>query len=124
MSWVMPEIVVRKVLDYGIKNLRNNKAAFDDLFSGFVEDELSSEYGEAYREKIWTWFSTTKIPCIQAWSFNAQKIPCVSVHLANEAEDENKAALSDFMGDFDNEVETQTGVFSVMVDIWLHANKG
>lgn len=120
----MPEIVVRKLIDYGIKKLRSNKAAFDDLFCNFVQDELKAEYGEAYRDQIWQWFSTTKIPVIQAWSFNAQKIPCVSVHLANETEDESKASVGDYMGDFTGEAETQTGVFTVMVDIGIHANKG
>lgn len=124
MSFVMPEIIVRKIIDHGIKKLRLNKPAFDDLFCTFVQDELKSEYGEAYRDQIWQWFSTTKIPVIQAWSFNAQKIPCISVHLANETEDESKASVGDFMGDFTGEGETQTGVFTVMVDIGIHANKG
>ena len=124
MSFVFPEIVVRKIIDYGIKKLRTNKAAFDDLFCQFVEDELKVDYGDAYREEIWTWFTTTKIPVIQAWSFNAQKIPCISVHLANETEDESKAAIGDMAGTFDDEGETGTGVFTAMVDIGIHANRG
>lgn len=124
MSFVMPEIVVRKLIDSGIKKLRANKPAFDNLFCTFVQDELAADYGQAYRDSIWQWFSTTKIPVIQAWSFNAQKIPCVSIHLANETEDESKASLNDIMGDFSGEAETKTAVFTVMVDIGIHANKG
>lgn len=123
MPFVMPEIIVRKVIDYGIKQLRANKPAFDDLFSQFLQDELNSEYGEAYREEIWTWFSTTKIPVVQAWSFNAQKIPSISIHLANESEDESKAAMNDYAGTFDDEAETGTGVFTVMIDVGIHTNK-
>lgn len=124
MPFVMPEIVVRKVLDQGIKELRTNKAAFDDLFAIFAQDELGIDYGEDYREQIWTWFSTTKIPVVQAWSFNAQRIPCVSVHLANETEDESKAAFNDIAGSFDQIQETGTAAFTVMIDIGIHANKG
>jgi hypothetical protein len=120
----MPEIVVRKVIDSGIKKLRANKPAFDDLFCQFLQDELGVDYGERYREEIWTWFSTTKIPVIQAWAFNVQKIPCVSVHLANETEDESKAAMNDLAGEFDDEGETGTGAFTVMIDLGIHANKG
>ena len=58
MSFVMPEIIVRKLVDYGIKKLRANKPAFDDLFDGFTQDELNTDYGPAYREEIWKWFST------------------------------------------------------------------
>lgn len=120
----MPEIAVRKIIDYGIKQLRKNKPAFDDLFNMFVTDELAADYGEDYRNKIWGWFSETKIPVIQAWAFNAQKIPCVSVHLANETEDESKASIGDYAGDFDGQTETGTGVFTAMIDIGIHANRG
>lgn len=124
MPFVMPEIVVRKIIDSGIKALRKNKPAFDDLFSNFLKDELGEEYGPDYREKIWDWFTTTKIPVVQAWSFNAQRIPCISIHLANETEDESKAAMDDYAGQFSSSEETGTGVFTVMVDIGIHANKG
>lgn len=124
MSFVMPEIVVRKVIDHGIKELRANKRAFYDLFYQFVQDELGVDYGPEYRDQIWEWFTTTKIPVVQAWSFNAQKIPCISIHLANETEDESKAAIDDYAGSFNQENETGTGVFTVMIDIGVHANKG
>jgi hypothetical protein len=123
MSFVMPEIVVQKVLEYGIKRLRANKAEFYDLFAQFTQDELNDDYGAKYLDEIWKWFSTTKIPVVKAWSFNAQVIPCVSVHLANETEDEAKAGLGDISGVFDEEGETGTGVFTAMVDIGIHANK-
>jgi hypothetical protein len=120
----MPEIIVRKILDDGIKELRTNKKAFNDLFSLFLQDELGIDYGPAYREKIWEWFTITKIPVVQAWSFDAQRIPCVSIHLANETEDESKAAIDDFAGTLNDEHTLGTGVFTVMVDIGIHANKG
>lgn len=123
MAFVMPEVVVQKVLEYGIKRLRSNKAEFYDLFSQFTQDELSQDYGDKYLDEVWKWFSTTKIPVVKAWSFNAQVIPCISVHLANETEDESKAGLSDLAGVFDEDGETGTGVFTAMVDIGIHANK-
>lgn len=123
MAFVMPEIVVQKVLEYGIKRLRANKAEFYDLFSQFTQDELAQDYGEKYLDEVWKWFSTTKLPVVKAWSFNAQQIPCISVHLANETEDESKAGLFDLAGVFDEEGETGTGVMTAMVDIGVHANK-
>lgn len=123
MSFVLPEVVLQKVIDYGIKQLRTNKAEFYDLFCQYRQDELAADYGDKYLDELWKWFSTTKIPVVKAWSFNAQVIPCISVHLANETEDESKAAFSDFAGVFDEEGETGTGVFTAMVDIGIHANK-
>jgi hypothetical protein len=123
MSFVLPEVVVQKVLEYGIKRLRYNKAEFYDLFAQFTQDELNDDYGPKYLDEIWKWFSTTKIPVVKAWSLNVQNIPCISVHLANESEDESKDAIGDIAGIFDDEGETGTGVFTAMVDIGIHANK-
>lgn len=123
MSFVMPEIVVQKVITYGLKQLRSNKAEFYDLFAQYTQDELNEDYGPVYLDELWKWFSTTKIPVVKAWSFNAQVIPCISVHLANETEDESKASIGDYAGSFDPDGETGTGVFTAMVDIGIHANK-
>lgn len=123
MGWILPEVVVQKVITHGIKQLRANKDAFVDLFEQYDCDELSAQYGANYIEKMWNWFSTTKIPVIQAWSFNAEKIPCISIQLANETEAEDKAAIGDIAGVFGEEGETSTGVFTVLVDIGIHANK-
>lgn len=123
MSFVMPEVVIQKVLAHGIKQLRSNKAEFYDLFAQFTQDELNDDYGPVYLDELWKWFSTTKIPVVKAWSFNPQVIPSISVHLANETEDESKAGIGDFAGVFDEDGETGTGVFTAMVDIGIHANK-
>lgn len=122
-SWVLPEVVVRQLLDLGIKELRKDEKAFFDLFAQFTEYELAEDYGPDYVKQIWEWFSTTKIPVIQAWSFNAQKIPCISVHLANETEDETKAAMGDILGTGANS-ETGTAAFTVMVDVGIHMARG
>lgn len=123
MSFVIPEIVLQRILTIGIKELRKNKPAFYDIFCQYTQDEMAAEYGITYVDELWAWFSTTKIPVVKAWSFNAQKIPCISIHLATEQEAEDKAAIGDYAGDFDGEAETGTGAFTVMLDIGIHANK-
>lgn len=123
MGFVMPEIVIQKVLDYGMRRLRADKEAFYDLFNQFTYEELNSDYGQKYLDDVWKWFSTTKIPVVKAWAFNRQNIPSISVHLANETEDESKAAFADIGGIINDEGELGTGVFTVMVDIGIHANK-
>lgn len=124
MGWTLPEVAIRRVINDGLRKLRQNKPAFLDIFNEFAQDELDGEYGSAYVEQIWEWFSTTKVPVIQSWSFNAQKIPCISVHLANETEDENKLSLDDYAGTFNDESETGTAAFTVMLDIGIHTNRG
>jgi hypothetical protein len=121
--FVMPEIVVRHVIEYGISQLRKDKLEFIRLFAQYAEDELTSDYGPKYIEELWDWFSTTKLPVIQAWQLNTQRIPCVSIHLANETEDESKAAMGDIFGDGEGMHEINTGVMTVMIDIGIHANR-
>jgi hypothetical protein len=123
MPFVMPEVVVRRLIDLGIKELRADKRAFDDLFLQFDDPELNVDFGPGYRDQIWEWFTTTKIPVVQAWSFNAQKIPCVSIHLANETEDESKAAMDDIAG-VGEHADIGTAAFTVMVDVGIHVAKG
>ena len=124
MPWSIPEVAIRRVIEDGMKGIRNNKSVFLEIFSDYTKDELADDYGSAYVEKLWDWFSTTKIPVIQSWSFNAQRIPCISVHLANEQEAEDKLAINDYAGTFDDDETTGTGAFTVMLDIGLHATKG
>ena len=122
MSWVMPEIVMQRILTIGLEDLRKNKEEFYDLFAQFLQGELAINYGPDYLDKIHEWFVTSKIPVVQAWNFNVQLIPCLSVHLANETEDEGKAALGDVFG-IGNRGDIGIGVFTVMIDIGIHAAK-
>jgi hypothetical protein len=122
MSWVLPEIVVQKLVSHGVAELRKNKEEFYDLFAQFLQGELAIDYGPKYLDEIHEWFITTKIPVVQGWALNVQKIPCYSVHLANETEDESKAAVGDIFGSGE-ESDVGVGVFTVMIDIGVHAAK-
>lgn len=119
----MPEIAITKILSYGIKELRKDKATFENIFCQFTQDELGNDYGQAYLDDVWKWFSTTKLPVVRAWQLNSQQIPCFSIRLASESEDQDKAAFSDIAEVMGDGSETGTGVFTVMVDIGIHANK-
>lgn len=123
MAYVMPEIIVRRLIDLGIKELRADKPAFNELFTQFADPDFNPDFGSDYRDQIWTWFTTTKIPVVQAWSFNAQKIPCISIHLANETEDESKAAMNDLAA-IGHNADVGTAVFTVMVDVGIHVARG
>lgn len=121
--WTLPEVVLKRVVEDGMRRLRNNRPAFLEIFASYTEEDLESDYGDAYVEQIWDWFSTTKIPVIQSWSFNPERIPSISVHLANEQEAEDKLAIDDYAGDFMSNETTGTAAFTVMLDIGLHANR-
>jgi len=125
MAWVMPEIAVQRLIQYGIVHLRQNKDAFKEIFAYQIEHPVMSRaYGDAYVERIWQWFNTEKIRTVHAWILSAETVPCFSVHLASDSEDESKAAISDYYGSSEEE-EAEIGVSwnSITIDIGVHASK-
>lgn len=121
--WILPEVALQKIIAHGIKELRKDRATFNKIFCQFTQDELSADYGEKYRDDLWNWYSTTKIPVVRAWQMNVQNIPCFSIRLASETEDVDKAAFSDMAGYFGGDADTDTAVFTTMLDIGIHASK-
>lgn len=123
MPFVMAEVALQKLIQYGIRQLRSDKASFDEVFGYLIENELMSVgYGQSFVDRLWEWFTTEKLPVVQSWSLSPQRIPCYSIHLAAENEDETKAAISDHYGE---EEENDIGVssFNVTVDLGIHASK-
>lgn len=123
MAWVMPEIAVQRLIQYGMQELRQNKSAFDELFAyARFHPLLLEAYGEQYVDKIWSWFTTERIRVVQSWILSPQTIPCFSIHLSNENEDESKSAISDYFGDgADSEIGINS--MNVLVDIGIHGSK-
>lgn len=121
MAFAIPEVALQRMIQVGLKNLRGNRAAFDCIFAVYTCDEMKASYGQGYIDKIYKWFTDTKTPVLQAWSFDPTRVPAFSIHLSDESEDESKAALGDFFGDGEN-AEIQTGVSTVSLDIGIHAD--
>lgn len=122
MAYVMPQIAVHRVLQEGFDILRNNIDVLDDIFAYYNHEAMAASYGQAYIDQIKTWFTNTKIPIVQAWSMNMQKCPQIGIQLAQESEDESKAALGDHWGDGETSA-VGVGVFSVTLDIMLFGTK-
>ena len=123
MSHVMPEVAVQRIIQYGIKKIRTDKVAFDDIFAYVKEHPLmAAAYGPSYVDRIWQWFNTEKLPVVQAFLLTPERVPCYSVHLSAENEDESKASISDFYGE-EEENELSVSSFNITVDIGIHGSK-
>lgn len=124
MSFTIPQVALQRVIQAGLTSLKNNQDAFNQIFDFYLHEQMEDDYGQEYVDQIWTWFSNIRIPVVQAWAFNKTRIPGVSIHLAQEIEDESKAAIGDFLGnDYEAESEMGVGVFTVNLDIGIHADK-
>lgn len=120
--FIMADVVIQRVIQQGIVNLRAKPNTFRELFATYLEDDMAKDYGETYVDKIWTWFTETKIPVVQSWSLNAERLPCYSIHLSSTNEDESKAAIGDYLGDLDGD-DLGTGTSTVQINVGIHADK-
>lgn len=122
MAFAIPEVSLQRLVQIGLKNLRNDREAFDCIFAVYDSEEMRASYGQPYIDKIYNWFIGTELPVLQAWTFDPTRVPAFSIHLSDESEDESKAAFGDFwaMGQ-DNDI--QTGVSTVSLDIGIHADR-
>ena len=124
MSHVMPQVALHRVIETGMRYLRDNPKKLDQIFGYYVQPEMGDEYGTDYVEDIKKWFLKTKIPVVQAWSFNPQQMPQISIKLANEQEDEQKAAIGDHFGmDYGEDATVGVGTFTVFLDIGIHSSR-
>ena len=123
MPSVMPEVAVSRLIQFGIDQLRKDEKAFRDIF-GYLSCStlMSDEYGAEYVDRLWEWFNTERIRVVQSWSLNFQTVPCYSIHLSSEMEDESKASIGDFYGDTD-EGELMVAAKTVNLDIGCHGSK-
>ena len=120
--WIMPQIAMMQIISKGIKEMKANPAMLEEVFGYMKLEGISDTYGDKYVEQIKAWFTGVKIPVVHAWGISADRIPCVSIHLSSESEDESKAALNDYWGEDEN---TTIGhaVFTVNLDIGIFASK-
>jgi len=94
-GYIMPQVALQRIIQEGIKILKNNIDILDDIFQYYTCDAMNSDYGQSYIDGIKTWFYKTKIPVVQAWSFDPQQVPQITIRLATEQEDETKSAIGD-----------------------------
>ena len=120
--FILTEVVLQKAISDGIKSAVQNPNIIDNIFMQYRSPQLQKYYGDKYVESIKEWLSETKIPVMQAWSFDAQRMPCVSIHLGSETDDESKAAIGDHFGS-DQDGDIIVNSMSVNLDIGIHADK-
>lgn len=122
MAMIMPEVALQRMIQTGLRNLRQDRVAFDCIFSTYLSEEMAVSYGQSHIDKIYNWFTSTKLPTLQAWTFDGTSVPAFTIHLADENEDESKSAFGDFWG-MGVDGDISTGVSTVSLDIGIHADK-
>src|SRR5665213_3257538 len=118
MSHVIPQVALQRIILDGVQIVKEHIDVIDDIFLYYRSPAMNADYGQKYIDQIKKWFSETKIPVVQAWNMNISQVPQISVQLAQENEDESKAALGDYWGPGE-EHTVGVGVFTVTLDVLL-----
>lgn len=95
MGFPIPDLIIESVIRDGMQNVRNDPEVLEDVFLSLTQPFASKKYGEAEIEKIKRMLQRKEISIVHAFSAVSAKIPCISIQLAEEVEDEKNAKLGD-----------------------------
>lgn len=121
MAHVMPQVALQRIIQEGIKLLKDKPQILDDIFQYYTCDAMNSDYGQSYIDEIKSWFAKTKVPVVQAWSMDPQQVPQITIKLATEQEDESKAAFGDHWA-MEEEGNIGAAAFVVNLDITIRSS--
>ena len=65
--FIMPELVLQRVIKSGLEVLKQNPNLFDEIFENYSRIYFSESYGQAFVEDIKSWFLNNKIFAI-SWN--------------------------------------------------------
>lgn len=102
------DLEVQNLLRFGLDYIRAHPEVLDEIFANFKKDHLKVIYGDKEIDKIKAWINTNNIPVFLAWGLDAQRVPCLSVHLKEAIEDQRRAFFSDHGGLISQPKEART----------------
>jgi len=103
--FTLPDLVIESVIRDGFANLKARPEIIDSLFADLTKPYANRKYGSAEVEKIKTFFTTgsgKEISIAHSFHLKEATLPCVSIQLGSDSEDQRLANLEDYQG-FDEE---------------------
>lgn len=94
--FVMSELTVESVLREGLTALRRNPKILEDVFAQLLTPYLQKKYGDKELNKIKKFFCGKEISVVHAFSQVPSNVPCISIQLLDNPEDESKAHVEDY----------------------------
>lgn len=98
MSIRLPDLIVESIIRDGIQNIKNTPEILEDIFSDLVRPYASRKYGMLEIDKIKTLLtgsSAQEIAIVHSFHQVNASMPCFSIQLSSDAEDQRLARLDD-----------------------------
>lgn len=104
----LPDLIVESIIRDGIEFLKQNPDRVDDIFKPLTRIYNQRKYGQAEIDKIKTILfsgdNTKNVAVVHSFHEAAAKSPCYSIQLGTESESKERAHLSDFEEDVQEEL--------------------
>lgn len=100
MGIVGTDILIKTMIEAAFADLRKNAWILDDVFGELAVDPLAkTDYGYKEVAAAKTWFLNNNIDVYLVNRVDTPRFPCVTVVLTNSREMEERASMSDAMGE-------------------------
>lgn len=120
---VLPEIALKRVLDYGIIAIKEDDSILDEIFAYYQEGINADIYDKGYMKGIHTFIHEYDIPVIQGWTLNDQVIPCYSIASNGIRESVEDEAIGDILGMDQDEGLQGTMMLNYSLEVGIHTTK-
>lgn len=95
MSLSLSDLAVEQIIRDGFQYARNNPSVFSDIFGRLL---VFSKFGQKEIDKIVTLFTTgPDVFITKNFPLNAEQLPCVSIQIMTDVENQPETALDDFL---------------------------
>jgi hypothetical protein len=97
--FILPDLVIESVIRDGFENVRRDLSIIDDIFASFTQAHLTPKYGAAEIAKIKNFVANKEVGVVNAFSQVNANLPCISIQLLDDVEDQAHNFMDDFEED-------------------------
>lgn len=97
MSFILPDLVIESILRDGIENARRDPSVIDDIFCSLNSAYAAKKYGQKEIELIKKAIQNAEISIVHAFNPTQSEMPCISIQLAEDHEDVEKAHMGNYI---------------------------
>ncbi len=97
MSFKLPDLIIESIIRDGLNNARRDETVIDDIFADLTLPFASKKYGDAEINKIKEIIQKKEVSIVHAFNLVNAAIPCISIQLADDTEDTERAAMGNYV---------------------------
>lgn len=96
MSFVLPDLVIESIIRDGMQNARRlPDDVITDVFGNLTRSFADKKYGQKEIDKIKSLVEEKEVSIVHSYNLVNVSIPCISIQLINDTEDERRAHMGD-----------------------------